>query len=1198
MLGDGTIMRYLYKLMAGLVVLSLCVAGVSLAESSYEKLQPGQTLNGFSVENLYLNGKDQAFGARFVHLKTGYTIDLFDIQSVPQAFLWVNSPPESDMGEAHTCEHILLGKGNKGRSVASLESMSLGQSTAYTSQLYTAFPFTTDGGNEAFYKLFDAQLDALLHPDFSDEEIRREVCHVGVEANPETGRLQLDEKGTVYTEMVSSFEKYDYLLIRTLNEMVYGPDHPLANISGGDPAAIRKMQASDMRAFIAKRYRLNNLGAIVTIPQDVTTSDFLTRIGVTLNRVQGPETSGNIPPAVIKLPPPQPTATTGTIEMTTYPGANAKEPGNIVFCWPATLEFDGGERMLLNLFLDCFGGSQTSNLYDKFINSQTRVVDLGASGVWAGVNDQLGHPIGVGISDVKVDLVTPAEIASLSKMIRDEAAAIAAYASESPELKAFNDRAKGRLEEMRKSMAEYLNSPPGFGLRNGSGDGWYSLIKLLEDKKGFRKSLLLKDDMDYAATELNQTANIWAPLIAKWKLASVEPYAAGCVADPAMIAAATEEKKARLAAFTDSLKTAYGLSDEQAALARYKTEFDQNTARIDAEAAKVPIPKFLDNPPLTYDPQLDYAIDTIAGVMPLVASTFNSMTSATMAVIFNLNVVPPDKLLYLPLLPLLITEVGVLKNGQPIDYAVMSERLKKEVLNLRGEIVANPYTDRVELMITGAGSNPEESQRALEWMTDGLLHPYLAIDNLPRLRDVVNNRLALLRNTTKGMEEYWVQYPATAYLFQTNRLILAGNCFMTQEHFMQRLKWRLQQAPQAPARSEVDHLFDLLASAADGQSKESLTAFAAGIGGLDTAKIVPAPLASFAAAYKAAAPEAQTIIKEAASDLAAILATIPAENAAGDWAYLSRQMKSDLGYSPEKTVDDVKEILKLVCQQKNVRGYVVSSADDRARLLPFLSTLVSQLAAGPMPMRYDHTGGQVVLERLRSRHPGLERPRYVGLINDDTRNGVFINSAACAGIFDTTRERILDFLAAKLYGGQGSHSMHMKTWTAGLAYSNGLRSGETSGRLVYYAERCPDIAATMRFVVGELNKSPYDPQLAEYAIAQSFSGGRGSTGYVSRGMAMAANLADGYSPERVAAFRQRILAQRSLPDLYDRLHSRMKRVYATVLIGLGEKTGSSPTNYFIVGPEAQFRSLEEYIASVESPQPVYRLYPRDYWLTD
>ncbi|MCA1616298.1 MAG: hypothetical protein LC800_19800, partial [Acidobacteria bacterium] len=114
--------------------------------ASFDKLAQGQTLSNFRVAALYAGDDDVAIGGRFLHAPTGFTLDLVQIQSVPQGHIWVNSFPTSDMGEPHTQEHLLLGKGNKGRAVASFETMSLTGSNAYTMQWRTVYNFHTAAG--------------------------------------------------------------------------------------------------------------------------------------------------------------------------------------------------------------------------------------------------------------------------------------------------------------------------------------------------------------------------------------------------------------------------------------------------------------------------------------------------------------------------------------------------------------------------------------------------------------------------------------------------------------------------------------------------------------------------------------------------------------------------------------------------------------------------------------------------------------------------------------------------------------------------------------------------------------------------------------------------------------------------------------------------------------------------------------------
>jgi Zn-dependent M16 (insulinase) family peptidase len=133
--------------------------------------------------------------------------------------------------------------------LAESETMTLTGFTAFTMQWRTCYPFNTEAGPPVFYEEFERLLDALLHPDYSDEEIRREVRNFGIAEDPETHQLHLDEKGTVYNEMVSTSRQQFSILFRSMYKAVYGPEHPLALNSGGDPAAIREMLPADIRKF-------------------------------------------------------------------------------------------------------------------------------------------------------------------------------------------------------------------------------------------------------------------------------------------------------------------------------------------------------------------------------------------------------------------------------------------------------------------------------------------------------------------------------------------------------------------------------------------------------------------------------------------------------------------------------------------------------------------------------------------------------------------------------------------------------------------------------------------------------------------------------------------------------------------------------------------------------------------------------------
>ena len=245
----------------------MLAASATAASATFDSLSEGDTINGFRAVALYLDAADHPFGARFRHVNTGFVLDLIQLQSVPQAFIYVNTYPTSDKGEPHTQEHLLVGKGNKGRMLSESDGMTLTGSTAFTKQWRTCYPFNTQAGTPVFYQQFERYLDALLHPDYSDEEIRREVRNFGVTEDATTHQLRLEEKGTVYNEMESTSRQQISVLYRSLFRTIYGPNHPLSFNSGGEPSGIREMLPADIRKFHREHYFLANMGSVVSLPR-------------------------------------------------------------------------------------------------------------------------------------------------------------------------------------------------------------------------------------------------------------------------------------------------------------------------------------------------------------------------------------------------------------------------------------------------------------------------------------------------------------------------------------------------------------------------------------------------------------------------------------------------------------------------------------------------------------------------------------------------------------------------------------------------------------------------------------------------------------------------------------------------------------------------------------------------------------------
>lgn len=554
------------------IILAAIMTSIAAGDDVIEKLQQNQQIADFRAENIYDNEMGQAMGARFRHIPSGLVLDVLRIQSVPQAFFWVNSFPPSDQGEPHTCEHLLLGKGTRGRYVASLEDMSLGSSSAFTMQLQTCYHFHTAAGTDVFFNLLEAKLDAFMHPNFSDEEIRREVANIGYSIDPVDSALSLEEKGTVYSEMVSAFERPWSNLGLKLGLLLYGPEHPISYCSGGLPDAIRTMTPDDMWQFIENTYHLNNMGMIAAIPDEIGLEEFLEQTSAILKRVEPDASVGNDPATAIdRLPPPK-TVPPGALEQTYFPNQNEDEPGLLLYAWPPERDLWAGEEFLLELFIGNLSSGETSNLYKKFIDSETRIMDIGANAVFGWLDTDPGHPVYIGFNNVNRDATEIAMMDSVRAVIAAEIETISEYSDGSSELQAFNERAKNRVIERQRDLRKFLNTPPRFGFR-GTGSRWLEHLKHMQKIDGFRKNLTLQGELEFAGDLLASGKNFWRGYIEKWGLLKTKPFGVAARANADMLRQSEAARKQRIDAFTAGLRKQYGVEDDDEAMKLFKADY-------------------------------------------------------------------------------------------------------------------------------------------------------------------------------------------------------------------------------------------------------------------------------------------------------------------------------------------------------------------------------------------------------------------------------------------------------------------------------------------------------------------------------------------------------------------------------------------------------------------------------------------------
>jgi Zn-dependent M16 (insulinase) family peptidase len=1159
-----------------LLLLMTVTATTYAQDSRLDKLTEGQSLNGFRVAAVYLNDADKPMGARFVHRQSGFTLDLLQIESVPQGYTWVNSIPVSDQGEPHTQEHLLLGKGTTGRAFASLDTMWLASSSAFTQQWRTSYHFNTSAGADVFFNIFAAQMNAMLNPNYTDEEIRREVRNFGV-TQAADGSLRLEEKGSVYNEMISSMGSPYRPLFRAAGQLVYGKDHPLAMNSGGEPSGIRTMKPEDIRNFHKANYYLANMGLIASFPRSVGLTSILGRVDSILDRLQ-PKQETRKAASLDDLPQPK-AGPAGTIAYGEYPHRNDQQPSPIMMMWPATRKLDTNEKVLADLFFANIAGDATTNLYKLFIDSKTRRLDIGAKQIFSNVSDDTGNPIYIALTDVNPTNFTDGQMSAIRAIVVEEIRRIVSLPDGSPELKEFNARISSRVVELQRDLAKFVNSPPGFGFRNAN-SGWMDHLMALEKTPEFRKSVTLKPQIAFIQGVASSDKNVWREYLSKWQITGVSPYALASRPSPALIQREENERIGRANAEAARLAQSYGVSDQQEAIKRYRTEYDAASLKIEEEAKSIKSPQFVKSPPMTLDDQLQYDTKTVGAKVPIVSSRFDNMTSGMIGIAFNVDDVPANRLRYVSLMPALLTRVGVIDNGRPIPYEEMTDRLRNEILSLDANFSTNMRTERVELVARGAGIGADETRRAIDWMALVLFSPDWRPENLSRIRDVVDQELSRLRNTMQGSEESWVNSPANAYRMQRNPWFLATDSFLTRAHNALRLKWQLRQMNAADTEPVARFFRDLATNGT--KSRADLKKYLAG---------APPDYLS---------PGARTLAGDLMKDLDQTLIEMPDGSLGSDWAYLVAALHSDLLTPPAETLKMLDSVRKQVVNAANARMFQVGSTTMEKAIAPQVTAFASKLEPGGATAVPAVEARRIPLvdSRLAARDASAKSPLHVGLLAPNMKGGVIITSVPAVHYSDfSDREKQLDFLTTRLYAGYGAHGLFLKTIGAGLAYSNGIRGGVGLGRVGYYAERTPELTQTVRFVVNEIKNGATDPSLGEYAVAQAFSENRAAASYEARAENMAADIADKVSPETVRKFRQSILQLRKDPNLSTALLKRRDAVYARLLPGYAPKSSTPDSVYFVIGPDKQLDSWDQYLRSSEGGDSrLFKLYARDFWM--
>jgi Zn-dependent M16 (insulinase) family peptidase len=1144
--------------------------GFGLAED-LSTLKRDQLVANFRVANLYTDSADKIVGAKFQDVRSGAPVYVFQIETAPQTFMWIDAPDNSNRGLPHSLEHLLAGKGTRGRYVSLLKDMRLSQTVAASPQGYNFYALASGTGMAGFFEQFHAWLDALYKPDFTDLEAEWEFYHFGISSDPATKRLI--EKGSVYDEMQTGQGLYTYYF--ELNKRVFGANNPFAFYAGGVPDEMRHVTPEQIRRFHAEHYRLGpTTGFIFVIDPHENVARFLRHVAQEFRefwRVDAGTSRLDPVPEEPKYPI-QPSVDT-QVGLYPFPSSSEADRGEVRLAWKATKTDSQTDLKMLQLFFRALADGDKSLLYKSLVDSKTRAFDWGVTNVESKVflENSPCFPVAfVGLSGIPGNRITVDTVEQLRTHIVSQIEEVSGYPDNSPVLAAFNHLVESYADAWRRSENVWVKSAPLFGSSDKT--DWKEHLNYLEIDPSFIRSLSEESVWRDVGERLKSGTNVWHGVIQRFHLLDV-PYATASVPSPQLFEQMEKQRQTRIEAKIKELTARFGVASEQEALSRFEEQEIAKTKEIGKIAAAVPRPHFTKHPPLTLDDGVQYHQLRLEGV-PVIATYFERVPTLDVGLSFDLTTIPAKYYKYLPILPRSLDSLGLKTWNEVIPYADLLASTGRKDLSIGYEV--NPVSHREDLTIRASAMSPAEFREALALIQRMIKFSDLNASNAERLRDLVDKRLWIDDAFNKRNDSTWFMNPSYAFRYQDDALYLALFSFFTRAHWDSRLKWLLHQ----PVSSEeIENLGEFAKKMLSSSPHISSIELLEQLSKSDTKGLERELLAYWERNIPAFA---ETELVEGLRRL-------------------TLEVQEDLRAGPAKAMGEIRELQRLVFDREALRiDLTLDEAaveDVRPSLLAFLRALPVGVRNPQGDLAQTRTN-EPILGRAEKRYglSGDDFPWYVGLNDPQAETGSMVFYADFPGYGQLDRKSLLQVLSSKLVSGTGPHTSFMKSREDGLAYDSSITSDPSLKLIWYYGERSPDPSALLGLVnsIAENITGLSDGFLVDYALQQTFAVPRLMSTFSERGRGLAQDIRDGNDPETVRRFSQGILQLRKDPELLSELTRAGLNSINPVLAEAEFKSQQRKARslFFFVGPE---RILSETEKRLPAPR-LLRLYPSDFWI--
>lgn len=1144
---------------------------VSLISQDLSALKQNQIVSDFKVVNLYKGSDGTIMGGKFIHSPTMVPVYLLQIETVPQVFMWVDTPAISNRGLAHSLEHLLAGKGIKGRYAASLTGMRLSRAVQASFQDYNFYAMSSGTGVQGFYEQFHTWMDALYSADFSDLEAEREFYHFGTSSQTDSRRRELVEEGAVYDEMQTAEGVYTYYF--ELRKEALGAKNPFAFYINGVPDEMRQVSPQDIRSFYRQHYRLGpTTGFIFVIGPKENLANFLERISIEFQQFStqnqpARDTTGSEGPKYPIHP-----SDNHEVKIYPFPAANVSDRAEVRFAWKPVQTNSQTRLKLLQLFFQALAGGQRSLLYRSLIDSKTRLWDCGATSIESKsfLSNSPHFPVQfVGLSGIPGTQISVANVERLRSQILSTVEEISRYPDHSEALARFNKLISEYANSSRRSESIWIRSAPLFGTSYAT--DWKEYLEYLEMDPSFVRSLSEDRTWENVQQSLSSGSNIWRDLIRQYHLLDA-PYATASMPSPQLLQEVEASRQRRLRAKAAQLMQQFGVKDEQEAISRFEQQDAEKTkvmAQLDTQIRR---PHFTEHPPLTHDDEIKFRQLTLNGV-PVISSMFERAPTIDVGLSFDLRGISPKYYKYLPILPRCLDSLGLKQGTRITRYSDLLAARERAFYDFSIKYRANARPRRADMTIRFSAITPEELRVGLDLIHQMLTASYLEPENASRLRDLVDERL--WRDDSFLKTPGWFMNSSYAFRYQNDPLYLAVNSQLTRAHWDARLKW----------------LFHAPVSADQIEQLRAFTAETLAVSSTMSGRDLSAHLAGI---------NATGLERELLEYWQSNISAFPDTDASKGLQELSQEVEEDLRTGPAHSMEDLRNLCKTIFARGRLKIDVTLDGSlwrqVRSPLQSFIRTLPQNDAQESV--HHGETSALPILDRAEKRagFSGDDFPWYVGMADPASSTASVVFYADFPGYEQLDRNSLVKVLASKLLSGAAPHGLLMKSREDGLAYSSEITSDPSLKLIWYDADRSPDLLSLIKLVntMSENIGSVQDRSLLDYAFEQTFSVPRSISSFSERGRGLAEDIFDGNEPWKIRRFSEALMALRRDPDLLSEVTAQSLNAISPVLVksSFKQQQRAARSTFFFVGSERMLDATREQL----SIPNLVRLYPSDFWI--